>query len=77
MTTATTPPSRRFRRDPDANEIEPRFLTAAELAARWGVSKQHVYNLLHKGLPSVTLGGRVRRFRTDQVDAWIEAKQAA
>ena len=69
--TAAPPPNRQQRRH--GADSEPRFITAAELADRWGISRQHVYNLLRQGLPSVTIG-RARRFRTDVVDAWIEAQ---
>lgn len=50
------------------------YVTAAELADHWGISRQHVYRLLHQGLPSVTFG-RARRFRLDAVDAWAEARR--
>jgi len=49
--------------------------TVAELAARWKVSRAHIYNLMSRGLPSVSLG-RCRRFRSDEVDAWLASNSA-
>lgn len=53
---------------------ETRLITAGDLADRWGCSRQHVYNLLHRGLPSLKLG-RSRRFRVADAEAWLEAQQ--
>lgn len=50
-----------------------RLLTAAELADHYGVSRAHVYNLMNRGMPSVKLGA-ARRFRVDEVDAWLDAE---
>lgn len=56
MTTAPTRPDR--------------LITAAELAVRWRVSRSTVYNLLHRGLPSVQVA-RCRRFDPADADAWL------
>lgn len=53
----------------------PQFLTAAELAQQYGISRAHVYNLMARGLPSVKLG-RSRRFRLAECDQWLDAQQA-
>lgn len=53
---------------------ETRLITAGELAAHWCCSRQHVYNLLHRGLPSLKLG-RSRRFRVAAAESWLEDQQ--
>lgn len=52
-----------------------RLLNADETAEHYGVSRAHVYNLMHRGMPSVKLG-RSRRFRLSQCDAWLDAEAA-
>jgi excisionase family DNA binding protein len=53
-----------------------RLVTPAELAELWGVTRQHVYNLMKRdGLPSLSVGGRCRRFRLADAEAWLEARQ--
>lgn len=46
-----------------------RFTNAPGLAVHWGVSRQHIYNLLQKGLPSLKVG-RCRRFDIAECDEW-------
>lgn len=47
-----------------------RLLTAEQLAARWQVSKQHVWRLTRSGqLPTVRLG-KYCRYRVEDVEAW-------
>jgi excisionase family DNA binding protein len=46
------------------------LLTADELAARWQVSKDHVYRLAREGrVPTVAIG-RLYRFRLSSIEAW-------
>jgi excisionase family DNA binding protein len=50
------------------------LLTADDLAARWQVSKHHVYRLAREGrIPCVQIG-RYYRFRLAAIEAW-EAEQ--
>lgn len=51
-----------------------RLVTAAELASHWGVSRAHIYNLLHLGLPSVKVG-QCRRFNIPDATAWVNERQ--
>jgi excisionase family DNA binding protein len=47
------------------------------LAARWTVSKAHVYRLAREGaFPSVKIG-RYYRFRLSTVEAWEASQEAA
>jgi excisionase family DNA binding protein len=51
-------------------ESELTLLTADELAARWQVSKHHVYRLARDGrVPCVPIG-RYYRFRLAAIEAW-------
>lgn len=52
------------------------YLTAPELARRWKVTRATIYNLMQRGLPSVTIG-RSRRFRVADVEAWLAEQQDA
>jgi excisionase family DNA binding protein len=48
----------------------PPLLTAVQVAGRWQVSRDHVYELTRRGeLPAVKLG-RVRRYRLDAVETF-------
>lgn len=47
-----------------------RLRTAGEVAEHYGICRASVYNLLHRGMPSMTIG-RSRRFRLVEVDAWL------
>lgn len=58
---------------PDRADDE-RFLTAAELAERWGVTRATIYNLMARGLPSVSIG-RCRRFIRGDADAWLASNE--
>lgn len=51
-----------------------RLVSAAEIAAHYGICRAHVYNLIDRGLPSVKIG-RSRRFRLADTDAWLDAQQ--
>lgn len=55
--------------------MDTRLVTAAELAAHYGVSRATIYNLLSRGMPSLKVG-RARRFRLADVDAWLDAQNA-
>ena len=72
--TANPPPEDRLNTTATNPPPEDRLITAAELAARWGVSRAHIYNSLHLGLPSIELG-RARRFRIATSDRWLEDQQ--
>lgn len=52
------------------------YLTAPQLADLLGISRAGVYNLLHRGLPSVKIG-RSRRFDPAAVEAWLSERQEA
>lgn len=70
QTTETArPANRQERRHPEQVR---KYVTAAELAERWAVTPQHIYNLVGRGLPSVKIG-RSRRFDPEVADAWVEA----
>lgn len=56
------------------NDESGRLLTANELARRYGVTRQTIYNLMKRGMPSLRLGS-ARRFRLADVDAWLDAQQ--
>lgn len=64
--------NRADRRAVDHDHAGDRLVTPAELAVRWGCSRQHVYNLMSAGLPSVRLG-RARRIRLDDADDYLDA----
>jgi excisionase family DNA binding protein len=50
------------------------LLTADDLAARWQVSKAHVYRLAREGrIPTVPIG-RYYRFRLSSIEAWEAAQ---
>lgn len=53
-----------------------RLITANELAERWGISRASIYNLIHRGLPSVKIG-RARRYDPTACDAWLTDEQVA
>ena len=50
------------------------MLTADALAETLGITRATVYNLMARGMPSLKVG-RCRRFRLDDVLAWLEAEQ--
>jgi excisionase family DNA binding protein len=51
------------------------LLTAKEVALHVGVHPNYVYALATSGdLPSYLIGGN-RRFRSDDVEAWLERKR--
>lgn len=55
---------------PEAYVESLRLLTADDLAARWGVSKAHVYALTREGvIPAVRIG-RYYRYRLDSIERW-------
>ena len=51
------------------------FLTAQELADLLHISRQHVYNLMKTGLPSVKIGNS-RRFDWYKVRTWLNVTNA-
>ena len=57
---------------------ETRLLPVPEVVARTGISRPQIYKLMARGTfpRPLDLGGRVRRWRSDELDAWIEARTA-
>lgn len=57
-----------------ANEL--RLLPIREVTRKIGCSRPHVYRLMHTaGFPRpVHLSKRARGWRSDEIDAWIEAR---
>ena len=53
-----------------------KYITAQELADLLQVTRQHVYNMIHEGLPSVKIGA-CRRFDVIEVSSWLKMNQAA
>ena len=52
-----------------------RLRTIAELADEWGVHRNTIHRLVRRGdLHAVRVGRRLR-FRTDDVDAYLEARK--
>ena len=54
--------------------VTPALLSPAALAETLGITRATVYNLMARGMPSLKVG-RCRRFRLDDVLAWLEAEQ--
>ena len=54
--------------------VTPALLSPAALAETLGITRATVYNLMARGMPSLKVG-RCRRFRLDDVLAWLEAQQ--
>lgn len=52
------------------------MLTPDEVAEWLNTTRQHVYALMRRGLPSVKVG-RCRRFDRAKVEAWLEREVAA
>lgn len=56
--------------------MEGRLLTATQVAQMLGVPKSWAYEQSRKGrIPTVNLG-RYRRYRTEAISQWIEAREA-
>lgn len=55
----------------------PRLLTAAEVQTVLGVSRTMVYRLIRdSGFPeAVRLGGRVVRWKADEVASWLDTRE--
>ena len=51
--------------------MEP-LLSVRDVAALLGVSRAQVYRYLEVGLPCVRLSGRVLRFRSSDVQSWVD-----
>jgi excisionase family DNA binding protein len=49
------------------------YLTIKELANHLKCSVRTVHSLIKKGIPSVKISRRIRRFKLDEVDRWLEA----
>ncbi|MEM7505569.1 MAG: helix-turn-helix domain-containing protein [Pseudomonadota bacterium] len=51
---------------------DPENMTVAMVAARWGCSGRHVYNMIHAGeLPAFRLGGkliRIKRWAVEELE---------
>ena len=61
-----------------ASVTELRLLPIREVTKKIGCSRPHVYRLIHTGgFPRpVHVSKRARAWRSDEVDAWIEARSA-
>lgn len=65
------PRRRRGDRDGDSQPSKRRLLTADEVAAMLGVSKEWVWEQSRLGrIPTITLG-RFRRYREEAVERWL------
>ena len=54
------------------------LLSVGEVAAQLGCGRDTVYDLLATGLlPSVRLGGRLRRIRRDDLEAFVAGMQTS
>jgi len=51
-----------------------RFITAEELAKRWGMHRDTVYKVPTTELPYMKLGPNARRYRIEDVEAYEQAK---
>ena len=70
MQTHTTPTT------PNGNRGAGRLLTADDVADVLGVPRTFVYALARRGaLPTVRVGERYVRFRTQALDLWIEQQE--
>jgi excisionase family DNA binding protein len=58
------PPERAPERAPSG------LMTAAQVAEALSVTRATIYNLMHRGMPSLKVG-RCRRFRWADVEAWL------
>ena len=58
-------------------EIDDRWLSVDEICKYLGIGKDTVYKWIDKhGMPAHRMG-RLRKFKKEQVDAWVEAGGAA
>ena len=57
--------------------MEDRWLSVEEIAQYLGVSKDTVYTWINKKKMPAQKIGRLWKFKKDQVDAWVEAGEAA
>lgn len=75
MTTIHTP-TRVIADRPEGVHPNGPLLTADDLAARWQVSKHHVYRLAREGrVPTVRIG-RYFRFRLASIETWEQESEA-
>lgn len=57
--------------------MEKEFLTIAQLSTRLGVRPSTLYSWVGSGeIPYLRLGRRLIRFRTDEIDLWLESHRA-
>lgn len=62
--------------DATGNEVQYTAL-AKDVAAKYGVSRAHVYNLVERGeIPHRKIGNAIR-FNLDEVDEWMRAQSVA
>ena len=50
------------------------WLGAEEVAKMLGITREHVYALMDKGLPTLKLG-RTRRILSDDLDTWLKEQK--
>jgi len=54
------------------------LMTARDVAAYLKVSERQLRDLIaHEGLPVISIGKKIRRFRRKDVDAWLQRQVAA
>lgn len=53
------------------------LLSVRDVAALLGVSRAQVYRYVEAGLPCVRLSGRVLRFRSADVEGWVDELASA
>jgi len=62
---------------PHASHRSGRLLGADDVAELLGVSRTFVYALARRGeLPTVRVGERYVRFRSEAIEGWIEAQES-
>lgn len=62
----------------NVSTTQPVMLSVADVADLLSVSRQTVYNLIyHSNLPSVLIGGTLRRIPREDFDAWLKQQAAS
>ena len=62
----------------DGVDTDLRLLRIAEVVEKAGISRPYVWKLIGRGAfpRPLRLGERARAWRSDEIDAWIEARTA-
>jgi excisionase family DNA binding protein len=61
---------------PSDQHATSQLLSIPEVAAYLGISRAHVYKLIHNGLPTIRLG-RLVRIHQQTLDTWLKAQEQA